>query len=237
MDTHTPRQAFIQEKADLEQAVLDMVSRADTMVAKAVESVSKLDKQLAYEAMLADDEIDRRDLDIEQRCLKMLALQQPIGSDLREVGTVLKIITDIERIGDMAVDIAKSTLKIDAEMGSSDYVDLKPMGETARRMLRDAITAFARKDATHLPEIGELEDQVDSYYRDLRDQIHAYMRSHPDQVVAASWMLLTIHHIERVADHALNIAERVGYMITGELSEYKGRDDMDRRGDQGPSSV
>ncbi len=237
MDTHTPRQAFIHEKAELEQAVLDMVSRADAMVAKAVESVSKLDKTLAFEAMLADDEIDRKDLDIEQRCLRLLALQQPIGSDLREVGTVLKIITDIERIGDMAVDIAKSTLKIDAELGSSDYVDLIPMSETARRMLRDAITAFARKDATNLPQIGDLEDQVDAYYRDLRDQIHDYMRSHPDQVVAASWMLLTIHHIERVADHALNIAERVGYMITGELAEYKGQDVDEAGGKESSSGV
>lgn len=224
MENHVPRQALVQEKAELEQAVLDMVSRADAMVGKAVESLSSLSEPLAHETMMGDDEIDRKDLEIEQRCLKMLALQQPIGSDLREVGTILKIITDIERIGDLSVDIAKITLKIEAEMGSSSYVDLKPMADISRKMLRESIQAFIRRDASTLPTVGVYENQVDAYYRDLRGQIHHYMVENSAEVVAASWMLLAVHHIERVADHALNIAERVGYMITGELKQYQGQE-------------
>lgn len=217
MDNHVPRQAYTQEKAELEQAVLEMVSRADDIVVKAVESLIKLDSSLAHEAMLGDDEIDRRDLEIEQRCIRILALQQPMGADLREIGTILKIITDIERIGDLAVDVAKTTLKVNAEMGSSNYVDLHVLAEVARQMFRESVQAFVKRDAQVIPHVGNLENQADSLYRDLRQQVHDYMRNNPDQVVAASWMLLAVHHIERIADHSLNIAERVGYMITGEL--------------------
>ncbi len=236
MDQHVPRQSFVQEKTELEQSVLDMVSRADAQVAKAVDALVRLDKHLAHEAMMGDDEIDRRDLEIESSCIRLLALQQPMGADLREIGTILKIITDIERIGDLAVDIAKTTLKVDAELGNSSYVDLRMISEIARQMLRDSIQAFVRRDAELLPHVGQLENQVDSYYRDLRQQIHDYMRSNPDQVVAASWMILAVHHIERIADHALNIAERVGYMITGELVQL-GRSDIEPSGEDEESIV
>lgn len=236
MDSHVPRLTFVQEKSELEQSVLDMVARADAQVSKAVDALVRLDKNLAHEAMMGDDEIDRRDLEIESRCIRIFALQQPMGADLREIGTILKIITDIERIGDLAVDIAKTTLKVDAELGNTNYVDLKLISEIARQMLRESIQAFVRRDPELLPQVGKLENQVDSYYRDLREQIHNYMRSHPDQVVAASWMLLAVHHIERIADHALNIAERVGYMITGELVQL-GRSDIEPSGEDEDSSV
>lgn len=239
MESHTPRPVFTQEKAELEQAVLDMVSRADALLLKAVDSLAGMDMQMAYDAMMADDEIDELEDNIEQRCIRMLALQQPIGSDLREVGTILKIITDIERIGDLGVDVAKTTLKIDGEMGNTDYIDIKPMMEVARVMIREAIQAFVKRDVTGLPKVGDLENQVDEYYRDLRSQVHQYMRENPDQVVAASWMVLAIHCIERVADHALNIAERVTFMVTGERKHYHGQEEEDAKANAnvvGPST-
>ncbi len=177
--------------------------------------------------MDADDEIDRLDLEIEERCLDLLALQQPMGADLREIGTVLKIITDIERVGDLSVDIAKITLKIEKEMGRSDYIDLPRMAATVSKMLSESAQAFVRKEATHLRLIAELEDQVDGMYRDFRTQVHAYMVANPDQVVAASWMLLAVHHMERIADHALNMAERVVFMVTGEMRQIV-PDDLER---------
>ena len=213
------RKAYTAEKTELEQEVLEMVSRAESMFSRAVESLVNLDKPLAMEAIASDDEIDRQDIDIEQRCLRMLALQQPMGSDLREIGTVLKIITDIERIGDLSVDIAKVCLKIEAEMGSTDYVDLHRIATVARTMVIEGVQAFIRKDISGLQSVVTMEEVVDQLYRELRAQIHDYMRSHPEQVVAASWLLIAVHHIERVADHALNIAERVNFMVTGELRQ------------------
>lgn len=213
------RPAYQAEKARLEQDVLEMVSRVEAMVVKSVDALASLDTTMAMEVMRSDDEIDRQDIEIEQACLRMLALQQPMASDLREIGTVLKIITDIERIGDLSVDLAKITLKIDAEMGSTNYVDIPQMAVHARAMLRNSIQAFVQRDTAFLAEIASAEETVDGLYRELRSQIHDYMRAQPSQVVAASWMLLAVHHLERIADHAVNIAERVGFMVTGELKQ------------------
>lgn len=213
------RHAFDEEIAKLEHDLLDMASRAESMVAKSVESLQNLDGKLAKEVMLADDEIDQLDLDIEAQCLRLLALQQPIAMDLRLIGTVLKIITDIERIGDLAVDVAKIGLKIQNEMGDAGFIDVPRMAKVARQMVNASLDAFVKRDLTHLSEISAMEDTVDEHYRELRGQIHDFMRTHPDQVVAASWMLLAVHHIERIADHALNIAERVGFLVTGELEQ------------------
>ncbi|MFW5697290.1 MAG: phosphate signaling complex protein PhoU [Fimbriimonadaceae bacterium] len=209
----------------LEHDVLEMASRAETMVAKAVDALTELDEPLAYSVMRADDEIDRMDLDIEARCLKLLALQQPMGTDLREIGSVMKIITDVERIGDLSVDVAKICLKVERELGETGYVDLVRISGLARRMLRLSMEAFVKRDLTLLDNVAELEEQVDVLYRDLRGQVHEYMLHHSDQVVSASWLLLAVHHIERIADHCLNMAERVGFMVTGELSQLAGAGD------------
>ncbi len=213
------RHAFDEEIAKLEHDLLDMASRAEAMVGKAVESLHRLDAELAKEVMRADDEIDQLDLEIEGQCLRLLALQQPMAKDLRIIGTALKVITDIERIGDLAVDIAKCGLKIQAELGDASSVDIPRMAKAARQMVSASLDAFVKRDLSHQEEIAAMEDEVDALYRDLRGQIHDFMRTHPDQVVAASWLLLAVHHIERIADHALNIAERVGFMVTGELEQ------------------
>lgn len=213
------RQMYIAQLTELENELLDMANRSEIMVDRAIKALVDLDKQAAFEVMQSDDEIDRRDLEIEQRCLKLLALQQPIGTDLREIGTIMKIITDIERIGDLAVDIAKIGIKIDTEMGSTSYIDMPRIGDVARQMMREAIQAFVQRDVSRLSHIAELEDQVDALYRDFRQQVHEYMVKNPDQVISASWMLLAVHHVERIADHALNIGERVGFMVTGNLDQ------------------
>ena len=201
----------------LEKDLLEMVSRAEGMVADAVQSVVRLDRDLAEKVFDADDDIDRLDYAIEQKCLELLALQQPMGRDLREIGTILKVITDVERIGDLAVDIAKTGLKINQDGGDPSVVDLVVIADKARRMVREAVTAFVKGDLSDFGEIAELEDQVDSYYRDIREQVFTYMRANPEHAVACVWLVLALHHIERIADHATNIAERVGYMVTGRL--------------------
>ncbi len=210
---------YIAQLTELENELLDMANRSEIMVDRAIKALVDLDKQAAFEVMQSDDEIDRRDLEIEQRCLKLLALQQPIGTDLREIGTIMKIITDIERIGDLAVDIAKIGIKIDTEMGSTSYIDMPRIGDVARQMMREAIQAFVQRDVSRLSHIAKLEDEVDALYRDFRTQVHEYMVKNPDQVISASWMLLAVHHVERIADHALNIGERVGFMVTGNLDQ------------------
>ncbi len=203
----------------LEHDLLEMGARADRMIVDAVESLVQLDVDAAREVISRDDEIDQLDIDIETRCIRLLALHQPIAKDLREVGTIMKMITDIERIGDLAVDVAKVGMKIDKELGDVSFVDLRKMADAARTMFEQALEAFVKRDLEMVAAICETDDKVDQLYRELRGQIHERMRSDPDHVVSASWLLLAIHHIERMADHAVNIAERVQFMVTGRLTQ------------------
>lgn len=204
---------------ELEHDLLEMGSRSESMLAQAVESIVRLDGPLAHQVILRDDEIDDREIAIENRCLRLLALQQPMASDLRVVGTAMKMITDIERIGDLSVDLAKIALKIEKEMGDATAIDLPKMASVARTMIRDAMEAYVRRDLDLVQKVIASDDDVDELYRHLRGQIHDRMKHHPDDVVVSSWLLLAIHHIERIADHAVNIAERVSFMVTGKMEQ------------------
>jgi phosphate transport system protein len=198
-----------------------MGSLAESMVAQAVDSLVNLDTAMAMRVVLSDDEIDDRDVEIEAWCLKLLSLQNPTGADLRTVGTAIKIITDLERIGDLAVDIAKAGMKIEKEFGSPNIIDVPKIAAECSSMLRLTLQAFVRRDLDLVNEVIEKDDVVDQLYRDLRDQIHAHMREEPDAVVSDSWLLLAIHHLERVADHTVNIAERISFMVTGQFVQLK----------------
>ena len=215
MESPSLRTTYLREMETLERDVLEMASRAESMVTRAVDSLYRLDTGTAREVM---DEVDIKEILVEQRCLKLLALQQPMASDLREIGSVIRIITDLERIGDLAVDVAKICLKVDKEFGHTDYVDLPLMSNVARQMLRLSTQMFARKDIEAYQQVQALEDQVDELYRSLRDQTFQYMLAHPEEVVAAGWLLYAVHHLERIADHSVSIAERVVFMVTGRMA-------------------
>ncbi|MBS1714793.1 MAG: phosphate signaling complex protein PhoU [Armatimonadetes bacterium] len=220
--TPAQRPAYNREIGELEQSVIEMASGAESMVTRAVDALQRLDVSLAREVLNDDDDIDVMEIELEQRCLRLLALQQPMARDLREIGTVIKIVTDIERIGDLAVDIAKICMKVEHELGATNYVDVPLMANVARQMIRQSIQMFVRKETEPFDDLQKLEDRVDELYRTLRSQIFDYMIKNPDQVVAAGWLLLAIHHIERIADHALNIGERTYFMVTGQASKKVG---------------
>lgn len=217
------RQSYSEQIRELEHDLLEMGSRAEQMVGEAVESLVRLDVKLATAVLAKDDDIDERDLSIESRCLRLLALQQPMAGDLRVVGTAMKMITDIERIGDLAVDIAKIAMKVEKEFGEPSFIDIPKMANCARIMVREALEAFVRRDIQRVISVCERDEEVDELYRTLREQIFEDMRRQPDQVVADSWLLLAIHHVERIADHAVNIAERVNFMVTGEYKTFNTR--------------
>ncbi len=210
------RQAFNLEIRELEHDLLDMGSRAEQMVGQAVECLSKLDPTLAMAVIHRDDEIDERDTAIESRCIRLLALQQPIGGDLRVISTAMKMITDIERVGDLAVDIAKIAMKVEKEFGDPSFIDIPRMSGAARYMFREALESYVLRDLERVEDVCRRDEEVDDMYRELRGHIFEDMRQNPDRVVSNSWLLLAIHHIERIADHAVNVAERVKFMITGE---------------------
>lgn len=213
------RHAYDAELRDLEHEMVAMASIAETMVAEATESLRRLDRNLAMEVIRKDDQIDRLDLQIEARCMRLFALQNPTGADLRLVGSMMKIITDVERVGDLAVDLAKVALKVDNEAGKSDVVDLSKIAGLSRQMFREAVQAFVRRDSSLVQSVSEVEGAVDELYRQIREQIFELMKQEPEEVVPLGWLFLAIHHLERIADHAVNIAERAEFVVTGELRQ------------------
>ena len=146
MDGNHGRHALEEELSALEHSMLEMGSLAESMVSRAVDALVALDVEAAMEVVRGDDLIDQLDVEIEGRCLRLLALQQPMASDLRVIGTAMKMITDIERIGDLAVDIAKTTRKVEGELGSTDFIDLRRMSGVVLRMLRGALEAYVKRD-------------------------------------------------------------------------------------------
>lgn len=215
------RHAYQTQIAELEHDLLEMGSLSEHMVGDAVDALRTLNPTLATDVIRRDDIIDQRDLDIEQRCLRILALQQPTASDLRMIGTVMKVITDIERVGDLAVDIAKIAIKVEREFGHSEFIDLPRMANMSRQMLRCSLQAFVKRDVELIAEVMLLEEQVDAQYRELRGQVFENMRANQDMVVADGWLFMAVHHVERIADHAVNIAERVRFMVTGQFKTHR----------------
>lgn len=216
------RQNFDRELAELEHELLEMASAVERMMADASQALIKLDPVLARQAIMQDDAIDQMELAIESRCMMIIGLQNPAGADLRLVGACLKIITDLERCADLAVDLAKAALKIDNESGRSDIIDLGKFATLCRKMLHESLEAYVRRDLERVQQVAALENEADGLYRELRAQVFLLMRRDPDSVVAHGWLFLAIHHLERIADHSVNIAERVHYMVTGDLVQITG---------------
>ncbi|MCS6918756.1 MAG: phosphate signaling complex protein PhoU [Fimbriimonadales bacterium] len=213
------RQILESELQELETKVLAMASIVEGMVAEAVEALWRNDMKRAEQVLRRDDEVDQIDVEIESNCLRLIALQQPMGSDLRTIGTIMKMITDIERIGDYAVDIAKAARKLRDEPPVEQLVDIPRLANATRRMLLDSIEAYVKRDLQKVIHVCQQDDEVDEIYRRIRTQLQEIMRAHPEQVTTASWLLLVAHYLERIADHATNIAERVWFMETGRLEQ------------------
>jgi phosphate transport system protein len=217
MNEHLTRTQFESELEDLRNRLLQMGAVVDRMVATAVEALVTSDISVAERVIVEDDVVDEMDLHIEMQCMRMMALQQPIARDLRLIGTVLKAITDLERIADHSVDIAKVARKL-AKVGfSRPLADIPKIAGLARQMLRNALEAFVQHDLDLIERVVDSDDEVDELFHRYRDEIHEAMRKDSSIVVEGSYLLFVCHYLERIADHAVNIAERIHYIETGEL--------------------
>ncbi len=219
MSNSLTRTQFETELDELRNTLLEMGAIVDRMVANAVQALGTGDTALAERVIFDDDAVDELDLQVESDCMRLLALQQPMARDLRLIGTVFKVITDLERIGDHAVDIAKVARKFARVGFSKVLVDIPRLSESARGMLRHALEAFVRHDLPLVGKVVEADDEVDKLFHQFRDDIHEAMKKDSELVVEASYLLFVCHYLERIADHAVNIAERVHYVETGELAQ------------------
>ncbi len=209
------RQAFDGQLMQLHQRLLQMGSFVEAMLEKSMRALSEQDVNLAREVISADDVADAMDLDIERHCMELLALQQPMSKDLRLIGTVMKVIADVERIGDYSVDIARTAIKLAGREYFKPLVDISRMGEIVGVMLRRALQALVGNDLEIVAEVIERDDEVDKMWYSLLDEIEVIIQERPETVPQAVSLLLVARYLERVADHTVNIAERVAYMVTG----------------------
>jgi phosphate transport system protein len=216
------RQAFEHQIHEMERNVLRLGAVVEEMLEKALRSLFTQDVDLAWSVVLQDDVADHLDLAIEQQCIRLLVLQQPLSKDLRTITTIIKVIADLERIGDYSVDIAKTGQRIADKPFLRPSPELSRMGEQTLHIVRDTLRAFADRDLDLARRIcTEEDDIVDNLDDTVFDQMLAEMQNHPETVPQSARFLLISRYLERIADHCTNVAERIFYMETGHSEELK----------------
>ena len=213
------REHFTQKMADVKHKVLKMGALVETIIDTAVTSIQTQDLDLAKKVFEQDDEIDQLELEIEKECIMLLALQQPLAKDLRTIASVLKIITDLERMGDNAVNIAKVTLEIGKESIINSIIDIPRMAEIGSKMLEMSLEAFVKEDISLAQKAAERDEEVDTLYESVINDILNIITEKRELTKQGTKLLFLGRYLERIADHSTNICERTIYMITGELKE------------------
>ena len=213
------RSSFHQSIDELRKELLNMGGSVENLINLAVESLSKLDDSVARRVIEDDDHIDDYLTKIDELCLRLIALQQPMASDLRIIGTAIKIATDLERIADHAVDIAKVTLRFAGEELVKPLVDIPHMAEIAKDMLRESLLAYTERDVHRAASLAEKDDQVDKLYSSVLQELIALMGVDFNKNRQLTHLIFVAHYLERVADHATNIGEGVIYMTTGKRKD------------------
>lgn len=215
------RQNFDQDLEALRQDLVRMGEIVQVSIKDAVDALAKRDKDLARRVMEGDDVIDRMQVEIEDRCISLIARQQPVATDLRILGTGLKITTDLERIGDHAFDIAKIVLLIGDEPLIKPLVDIPRMAEISQKMLKDSLQAYLKLDIELAEQVCRADDRVDELYNQVFRELLTYMLEDTKKIKQATQLIFVARYLERIADHSTNVAEWVIYLATGERLRKK----------------
>ena len=213
------RQRFINQLRELNIKLLKMGSMVENIIEVSVQSLVNKDLDMARKVYELDDKIDELELEIEKDCMQLLALQQPMAKDLRTIGTILKIITDLERMGDHAVNIAKITIKIGDAPLIKPLIDIPRMAKLAENMVSKSLDAFMKEDVELAKEVALEDEAVDEIYEDIYMELIEMMIEKPEIIQQATYLLFIGRYLERIADHATNVGERIIYMVTGERVE------------------
>ena len=215
------RQSFEQDLEAVRQDLVRMGQIVQNSIKDAVGALARQDKALAQQVMDGDDVIDDMQVDIEDRCISLIARQQPVAKDLRVLGTGLKITTDLERIGDHAFDIAKIVLLIGNEPLIKPLVDIPHMAVLAQSMLEDSLQAYLKLDIGLAEKVCNDDDMVDQLYHQVFRELLTYMLADPAKINQATQLIFVARYLERIADHSTNVAEWVIYLVTGERMRKK----------------
>lgn len=213
------RQSFIEELKKLENSLLEMGNVVKQMLENSKTALLERDEELAKKVIEMDDIVDKYNWDIEDKCLKLLALQQPMAHDLRVIAAAMKIISDIERMGDYCVDIAKFTIELIKMPSLPINEALIKMFELVEKILCDSLEAFVNRDVNFIISVVEQDDAIDRTYYKIYDEIVEEIEHAPETAPQQIRLLMIARFLERVADHVTNVAERIYYMETGESKE------------------
>jgi len=205
----------------INQELLNISSMVEEMIDKATQALNERKYNLADEVVNSDGYVDEHEVHVEEECLKMLALHQPVAVDLRRIATVMKVNNDLERIADLAVSIAQRAQAMSAYPAFPIPDQLPRMVVISTQMVRGSMDALVNLDSAYARRIMAMDNQVDQLNRDIIAELQELMQSQPNLVPAALHCFSAVRHTERIADHATNIAEDVVYLVEGEIVRHR----------------
>jgi phosphate transport system protein len=208
-------QRYESELRELHLKILEMGGFVEKQIANAIVGLVQRDDDVARLTIDRDHAVNRMDVDIDEQCLMLLALHQPAGRDLRLITTALKVTTDLERIGDMAVNISERALELNQEPQLKPLIDIPRMAEVSAQMLRESLDAFVRGDVDLALKVCRDDDDIDDLTNQLFRELLSYMAEDPHTISRGIRLLFIAKYLERIADHATNIAEMVVFMVKG----------------------
>ncbi|MFY0530527.1 phosphate signaling complex protein PhoU [Archangium gephyra] len=212
--THTDK-AFEADLRDLREKLLAMGAKVEALIADSMRALTDRDSPLAERVIQADKEVNRLEVEIDETCRRILALRQPAASDLRLITTALKIVTDLERIGDLAVNIAERAKDLNEAPPLKPYVDTPRLAELAQQQVKKALDAFVSSDVAKAEAVLKEDEHLDILYLKIFNELLSYMMEDSKNIRRATALMFIAKHLERIGDHATNVAEMVVYMVRG----------------------
>jgi phosphate transport system protein len=220
-------QAYEGELRRIREMLLMMGAKVEEMLGQAMKALVERNTALADRTLSIDRQINRLEIEVDDLCLRVLARRQPVASDLRFITMALKVVTDLERMGDLGVNICERVMELNEEPPLKPYVEVVNMAEAAQEMLREALDAFVAGDADRATAIIERDSNVDAYYATIFRELLTYMMENPRNIYRATRVQSIAKYIERIADHATNLAEMVVFMVRGKDIRHVGK--LERR--------
>jgi len=211
---------FDEELMYLKEMILKMGALVEGSIKDSVRSLVERNDELAKIIIERDHQINSLDVQIDEECIRLIALMQPMAGDLRFITTAMKITTDLERMGDYAVNIAERALELNKEPILKPYIDIPHMSQIAQGMTRDALDAFVRRDKKLAMDVIMRDDEVDDLKYGIFEELISYMVRDPNTVSRAMKVSFVAQYLERIGDHATNIAEMVIYLIAGKIIRH-----------------
>jgi len=211
---------FDEELKTLKEKLLEMAARAEEQIALAIRGLKDREEKLACQVFDGEEAINLLDIELDEMGLRLLALRQPMAADLRFITSAMKISSDVERIGDLAVNIAERTIDLMKSPRLKPLIDIPHMALIAQEMVRDAISAFIHGDDELARNVCERDDKVDQLNDQVFRELLTYMMQDPGTIPRAVDLILVGRHLERIADHATNIGEEVFYMVRGKTIKH-----------------